>query len=614
MRSVTSYFNKTIFLKNLKRFWPLWTIYIIIWSISLPIALPAMFSRYNDYVSVGRYILQLGVTMGAIMGLIFGLLSSVAVFSYLYRAKSVGAFHSLPIRREGLFLSNYLSGIVLLLVSNVIIFALSVVSELVFGVLEMNYLLQWLAIVSLESVFFFSFGSFCAMLTGQSFALAFIYGVLNFAVVVIEAITRYCTSIFSYGVSATSSPTLGVFSPVYRILDKSRIVDNTIGETVISYSYKGWSMLIIYCVVGLVFAAAGLLIYRRRKSENAAEFIAIGALRPVFKYFFAFIGSLVLGILFYTIIFNYSGNGDTGSAIPMLSCMLFGGFLGYFITAMLLKKSFRVFKIAGLGFIIFSLALIAFVAAFEFDLFGIERYVPESSSVEVLHIRVNGEIMNFDEKEIIEKISSVQQGIISDKSEHEAYVREFKVRQDMVYGESVNVYMTYTLNNGKTVSRRYLLYKTYESDQQNLAALEASLNSARAISDRLSDVLELTEDSISWVELHYVENDNNYKSHSITGSSAKEFLTECVQPDIRNGNLGKASLDNSDKIKEGFTIVIHKHQSQDEINPDNPFKETQIRIYPDKESEKTLAYLKTLGIEPQFDVDFDSALISEKYA
>ena len=66
----------------------------------------------------------------------------------------------------------------------------------------------------------------------------------------------------------------------------------------------------------------------------------------------------------------------------MLVCMIAGGFIGYFITSMLLNKSFRVFKKTGLGFIVYAVILSAVVMAMEVDVFKVERYVPEIDSVE----------------------------------------------------------------------------------------------------------------------------------------------------------------------------------------------------------------------------------------
>ena len=36
MRSRISYFNKTLYLKNMARFWPIWALYGIIWLFAMP--------------------------------------------------------------------------------------------------------------------------------------------------------------------------------------------------------------------------------------------------------------------------------------------------------------------------------------------------------------------------------------------------------------------------------------------------------------------------------------------------------------------------------------------------------------------------------------------------
>ncbi len=605
MRSVTSCFNKTIFLNNIKRFWPLWTIYNIIWVISLPISLPGIMARNMGIRTTGRYILQMAGIEGSIMGFAFGVLSALTVFSYLYTARSAGAFHTLPIRREGMFLSSFLSGLTWLLVSNVFIFVLSVLSELLFGSLQIGYLLQWLGIVSLQCVFFFGFGTFCAMLTGQGFALVVIYAVLNFAVVIIEAIVRYCLSLFCYGFTSMGSLNFGSLSPVYWTLLKSRVIQKTISEGVYSYSFTGWTTLIIYCAVGLLFAAAALLIYKRRKSESASEFIAIDALRPVFKYFFAFIGSLVLGLLFYSIIFEISNYESTGSAIPMLCCMIFGGFLGYYITAMLLNKSFRVFKKTTPGFIVYTLALIAFVMAFELDLFGIERNTPDPGSVASLRVSSNGNNLNYDEEAVIKQISAAQKSIIANKGVHESYLRQHKSQinaPDSGYPNVISLYFNYSLKNGKTVNRRYTLYDDFENDLRNVTEVETSLNSQAAISDSMSEVLAVSPDSVSTIELHYMDKNGNSKSEILVKNSAKDFLANCVQADIRSGKLGKVSLTDVDKRKYEFAVLIRIEGLAAADDPKG-YGEAGLNVFPGKDAEKTLAYLKSIGIEPSFDME-----------
>ena len=49
-----------------------------------------------------------------IVSIAYAILCAMAVWSYLYNARSVGMMHSLPIRREGLFLTNLLSGLAMM--------------------------------------------------------------------------------------------------------------------------------------------------------------------------------------------------------------------------------------------------------------------------------------------------------------------------------------------------------------------------------------------------------------------------------------------------------------------------------------------------------------------
>jgi len=76
-------------------------------------------------------------------------------------------------------------------------------------------------------------------------------------------------------------------------------------------------------------------------------------------------------------------------------------------------------------------------------------------------------------------------------------------------------------------------------------------------------------------------NDHHYK--------IQDFLQNCLQADILDGNLGKVSLDYG-QIPYGpagyLNIVLYL--------PDNQ----AVSIFPDSSSYKTLAYLEKLGIKP----------------
>ena len=223
MKSVKSCFNKALFFKNIKRFWPVWVLYNIAWLIGMPLViLGQLAAPYSEFIH--GYVLGNALYMGVVMNAIFGFVSALTLFSYLYSARSVGAFHTLPVRREELFLTCFLSGLCWLFVSNLFIFALSAVVELIYGALVIGYLLQWLAMVCLEGLFFYCFAVFCAFLTGHGFAHLFIYGILNFIVIIIEYIVRYCASLFCFGLLGRRTTVLDFLSPMYMLLRKHRTI------------------------------------------------------------------------------------------------------------------------------------------------------------------------------------------------------------------------------------------------------------------------------------------------------------------------------------------------------------------------------------------------------
>ena len=149
MRSGTSYFNTTLLGKNLARFWPIWGVYALSWLLLLPVGI-LLQADYWDAMQARSYPLALASNGGfsLVLTFLFGILCAMAVFSYLYSARSVGMLHALPMRREGLFLTNYLSGLLFLIVPNFAVFLLALVAEALNGAVVFSSLFVWLVVTS----------------------------------------------------------------------------------------------------------------------------------------------------------------------------------------------------------------------------------------------------------------------------------------------------------------------------------------------------------------------------------------------------------------------------------------------------------------------------------
>lgn len=165
MKSATSCSDRRLFYpvlwkKNMARFWPIWSVYGACWLLAMPLNL-LMLRAEDTYGSMlsPQYFADLEVlsmiTPGSVIAaLVFGILSAMAVFSYLYNSRSVGLFHALPVRREGLFLTNYLSGLSFMLLPSLVVFFCTLLAELAKGCPNIGALCMWLAMQVLLTLFF----------------------------------------------------------------------------------------------------------------------------------------------------------------------------------------------------------------------------------------------------------------------------------------------------------------------------------------------------------------------------------------------------------------------------------------------------------------------------
>ena len=383
MRSATSCFNLTLYQKNLSRFWPIWALYGLIWLFLLPISILNE-SRWWDSARAAQRPLQFleGGSAGLAMALIFGLLSAMAVFSYLYNSRSVGLMHTLPLKREGLFLTNYLSGLSCFLLPNLAVFVLSLAAEALAGAVNAGSLCMWLTVQSLLCFFFYSFAVFCAMFTGHILALPAFYGILNILAAGLAYLFDALAGAFVYGYAGIPrlSEAAVWLSPALRLTYTLNLIYP--GGNGVYVQFYGLHVVLLYALAGLILTGLALLVYRRRSLERAGDIVSVGWVRPVFKYGVGACAAVALGSFLYGM-FLYS---LPENAWTLLSFLLLCGAAGYFVAEMLLRKRFWVFRRSWKGCLVLLGCLTALVCVLEFDLTGFERRVPGSDQVASVQI------------------------------------------------------------------------------------------------------------------------------------------------------------------------------------------------------------------------------------
>lgn len=634
MRSATSSSEKNrrfypaLWKKNMARFWPIWAVYALGWLVALPMALLLSGQNGGDIngMTAARYfavdaVRSLSCSSTVIVAVVFAILSAMAVFSYLYSSRSVAFFHVLPLRREDLFFTNYLSGLSFTVLPALAVFLLTLLTEAALGVLDLRGLLVWLAVQVLVNFFFFSFAVFCAMFTGHILALPAFYGILNVLAVGLLYLINQVLSSFVYGyVNVGRLESLCEWlSPFFQLMSdlttESEWSAESIGaERLLQVRFHGMGTVFIYVLVGVVLTAAALCLYRRRHLEGAGDVVTVAWSKPLFKYGVGVCAALSVGQIFYQF-FAY--------ALPeggwtLLVFLLLWGAVGYFVAEMLLQKSFWVFKGSWKGCVALCLVLAAFIAVMELDLTGYERRTPSPDRVVSAALYAtntapydngDGTTIIITDPELIEAVVDLHQTIVDERAIQENAQMGSDYQRVAVSGGQADIQTTgssrvgisYTLIGGDVIQRSYAI--AFDADtlaDPNSAAgkLSAFLNRPEVIQEQyFSSNREkaLADGSLrlTGIELEVWNTEKEeYETYPVPVGWREEVL-QALQDDIAHGDLGRRYLlEDLERLENCYYTDLRINYEWS----DPKMGDTSTRITLQTTSVETLDTLREAGI------------------
>ena len=472
MRSATSFFDKTLFRSQLKHTWPLWLGYTALWLFLVPVMLFSELSAYQlgySAADASRLLLNTGVRGGIFISFFFGLFFAMLAFSHLTQSRATNGFHALPVRRETIFLTAYLTGLFCQLSSILVTYLLGAAVSAPLHLSFWSVTGAAMGSAMLEAVFFYSFAALCMVMTGQILAAPVFYFVGNILVPGMEYLLRNFAGNFLYGYSGHTDVALGFLSPPLYMYFKVGIASIETCESdsyyVTAYALVRGSLMILaaYALAGLVIALIALLLYRTRKSEMTGSTVAFPWAVPVFKYGVAFCTAVSLGQFLYYFLFGQYRSSGNDSLPGTILCMAAAGLVGYFVAEMLIKKSFRVFRTGAKGAAIVSLALVLLGVAMSFDLTGYEKHVPDESEIESAFYTFSGMTnVTTDDADTIRRLTAAHQAIVKNRNEQariaDAWDADTLSQSDHDDIEPFSLRLTYYLKDGSQLSRSYSLY------------------------------------------------------------------------------------------------------------------------------------------------------------
>lgn len=473
MKSKTFSFSKTIFHKNATLYWPLWGIYTLILQLILPLSLWGGFRNASRTFQGGPTVdearfevlanvleLQLPMFLVFVMAVVF----AMVFFSYLFNGRSSNMIHALPVTRADLYGTNLITGLVFLIVPQVIAFMLSVLVCLAYGVSNVQYLGIWILVMAGFSIACYGMAVLCVMLTGQMLAVAAYYVIGNFLYVGVRTIVSLIISIFAFGidysdvVQAIHLEFLSPFYYAFRLVNfhkKTEWVNNTY-TAVRGISFSGAHIVAGYTLMGVMLFVLSYFLYKKRQLESAGDFLTFPVLKPIFRWGVGFCGSFSLACMTAGILMTM----NIGEELPIfiVGIMIYG-IVFFYVAEMLVRKSFRVFCKKRWGeCAIYTVFLLASFGCMMLTAGKIESFCPDQDDVQTAFVYLDYPIEY--ETEDVKQVLDLQKQILSDSRE----LKKLEKGSD----EKAVIDILYRTNKGEWISREYTV--PLESEQFDYTA------------------------------------------------------------------------------------------------------------------------------------------------
>ena len=467
MRSKTLSCKATAFCKNLSRFWPVWVGY----SIFLAVLQMILNTERENFWFISNMAESI-VFMGAV-NCCYAFVVAQTLFGDLFNSRMCNGLHALPLKREHWFGVHMTTGILFSVIPTALMTA---VLELMAwktpnfpGCWEIPLL--WLLGSNLQYLFFFGLAVLCAMFVGSRFAMAAVYGIVNFFSALLYLLVYQIYTPLLYGVLPQSA-VFELLCPVLQItatrfVDCERVATGNfytdaagtqaeyVGEfTVIPES---WLYLGALSVMGIFLLVIARGMYRKRRLECAGDFLAVRWLEPVFQVVF----TVFCGAAFQGVFALFFGTGET----KVYSLLIIGLTVGWFAGRMLLERTTKVFRLKNLlGFALMTAFMVATIFVTKLDPLNIAGWVPEQNEITSVSLSMGhrGSFTTEDPEEI-EDILRLHELAVQERVEVHPDYNDWYETPVMREKPAVYISLSYHRSNGWITGREYYILAPSEA-------------------------------------------------------------------------------------------------------------------------------------------------------
>lgn len=442
-------------------------------------------NRYY-YRSLGEYVEKCffgtNVKMFAVLACFTAFLCAISGFSYLHSKVQLDTYHSLPVKREQLFLSKYVSGALQFFVPFVlhmfVCMGIAAGKDAFSGAAFANAI-RFIGVILLVFLLAYAVFIMAACLTGNIIVSMIGSAVLFFYSTIVSLLVNgmfekffYTFTLIGGNANLIILENFWGFSPFTMLI---RLFSQNTDEVIQQDNYFRYNAgyLWVIAVAVLVYTLIAFVLYKKRASESAGRAIAFKWAEPVIKTL------VVIPAAFYSgLFFGDIASSDNGNA-----WYLFGVIFGYIIFALLIEVIFRLDIKSALchkSQLVFNAACVAIIfVIFRYDALGYDTYVPADSELISCSVSIDG--LMACSPPVIGRNYYVHRGVDDYRMQNVKMQGNPSVMElarkaaasGYSYDDSEGNYRSmlfgYNLKNGKSVYRRYVIDITDEETRKLLA-------------------------------------------------------------------------------------------------------------------------------------------------
>lgn len=449
--------------------------------------------------------------MTSIWVVVSAVLCGFTGFSYLHSRSKLDLYHSIPVRREKLFFSQYVSGLCSFLIPFILCEVFSLLVCLIRGVLTAELAAVWgssLIVHCVNFLVFYHVAILAVMLTGRM--LVSVLGMLVFwgyVPLLMVVFQSYTASFFDsyyqmYGNTSGVVKILSCFSPISLCFNESFL--SYTGLNAVTTGSWWTSMLVTILMAGILLAAV-VIIYKKRPSEAAGRSMAFAKTESPIKIFLLVPMAMAGGLILRSVSYSQSD-------IWLFFGILFGLLVSHGIIEVIYHYDIRKVFSRKVSLALAGAAVLIVTVVYRVDLFGYDNYIPNenlvaSAAVSIEDMHTGIEYMEYKEENghysytdpTTYRLGHMELEKISDVLDiARAGIRNLNDKTEPDENTSFSyVTVKYNLNNGKEVYRQYRveldgiekqlesLYSSteYKKAQFPLTAMDTSLFGKVYVSD-----------------------------------------------------------------------------------------------------------------------------------